>query len=106
MLTVLLVVLATHRLTVLVVSDRILATPRDRLQARFERRAEARTATVSRDEWQSPFAYLLSCEWCASIWIGGLVTGLTALTVGVALPVLTWLAASGVTGVLAELTDD
>lgn len=106
MLTVALVALATYRLTVLTVHDRITKRPREWAQLWFEARAEHRSGTVTSDEWQSSIAYLLGCPWCASIWVGGLVTGITALTVGVALPVLTWLAASAVTGFLCEVTDD
>lgn len=106
MLTVVLVALATYRLTHLVVSDTITKGPRETLQLRFEARKEKRSGTVTPDEWQSSIAYLLSCPWCASIWVGGLVTLITALTVGVALPVLTWLTASAVTGFLSEVTDD
>jgi hypothetical protein len=106
MLTVVLVCLATHRLTVLVVSDRLLEKPRTVLQRRFESARERRTGTVTRDTWQSPLAYLLGCPWCASIWVGGAVVAVTALTVGVPLPWLTWLTASSVTGVLAEVTGD
>lgn len=106
MLTVILVCLATHRLTRLVVEDEIAKRPREAIQRAFERRAEARTGTVSPDTWQSKAAYLFGCPWCASIWVGGAVVLATALTVGVSLPVLTWLAASTVAGALAEWTDD
>lgn len=49
------------------------------------------------DSWQS---YLSECAWCASVWVGGLLTLAVALTVGVALPLLVWPTASAITGQL------
>jgi hypothetical protein len=100
LLTVALICLATHRLTILVVEDRITARPRAYLQRRTESTYERRTGTVNDQEWQSAVAYLLSCPWCASIWIGAAVTAVTAYFTSVPSPVLVWLAASSVTGLL------
>lgn len=55
--------LATYRLTLLVTADELTAGPRDWLTGTLEARAERR----GRDE--SKLAYLLSCPWCASVWI-------------------------------------
>lgn len=102
LLAVSLIVLATHRLTVLVVEDKIpwVARPREWMQLRFEQAAEARTGTVTSEEWQSAVAYMLSCLWCMSIWLGGAVTLVTAQITDVPLPVLVWLTASSVTALL------
>jgi hypothetical protein len=100
LLTVALIALATHRLTLLVVEDRVTRRPRDFLQLRFERAYEKRTGTVSDQEWLSAGAYLLSCRWCMSIYVGGAVIAATAYFTSVPSPVLVWLAASSVTGLL------
>lgn len=100
-LIVLLVMLATHRLTYLVVADRITRGPREFVQNWAEARwYEAHSSAPESDEWQSKLAYLLSCPWCASIWVGGLVTLSAMWTVGVTAPLLVWLASSSVTGLL------
>lgn len=106
-LLILLTVLVTFRLTVLVTRDRITRVPRERLQGWAESRWERRTGRTSdTDEWQSEIAYLLSCPWCVSIWVGGATVLAVGLTHDLPAPILVWLAASGVTGLLAEVTDD
>lgn len=99
-ITLALIVLATHRLTVLAAEDEIAAVPREWVQHRFEQRVETRTGTVTTEVWQSSIAYMLSCIWCMSIWLGGAVTVVTAQITNVPLPVLVWLAASSVTALL------
>lgn len=37
-------------------------------------------------------AYLWTCMWCMPVWTSALVTGLTALTIGVPAPLLVWIA--------------
>ena len=37
-------------------------------------------------------AYLWTCMWCMPVWTSAVVTGLTALTIGVPAPFLVWLA--------------
>lgn len=106
LLVVVLVALATHRATVLLAEDKILDRPRLALQWRFERAVERRTGTVTDRTWQSPAAYMLSCRWCLSIWVGGVMTAAAVYTVGVPMPVMTWLAASSVTGVLKGSRED
>jgi len=54
----------------------------------------------------SSLAYLLECDWCVSVWVsGGLVTGLTYF-ISVPMPMLIWLAASTVTGLIATHEPD
>lgn len=100
-LVVLLVVLATHRLTYLAVADRITRGPREAVQNWVEARwYEGHPGAPESDEWQSKLAYFMSCPWCTSIWVGGLVTLGTMWTVGVTAPLLVWLASSSATCLL------
>lgn len=100
-LVVLLVMFATHRLTYLAVADRITRGPRELVQNWAEARwYEAHSGAPESDEWQSMLAYFLSCPWCASIWVGGLVTLGTTWTVGLVAPPLVWLASSSATCLL------
>lgn len=106
LLVVALVCLATHRLTLGVVEDRLTRRPRTAIQNHYERAYEQRTGRVDPDEWQSAVAYLLSCPWCMSIWVGGAVTAATVYLTSVPLPVLVWLASSSVTGLLGGQSRD
>ena len=84
-LTLVLVVLATYRLTRLITADRITEPLREWVNGR--------------SEWAG---YLVTCDWCLSIWIGPLVVipavlwPSTMVTVVVAA-----LSASAVTGLLS-----
>lgn len=102
---VLLLALATHRLTRLVTTDTITAPARERIQDAAEARWAARTGhPISAEHWGSRIAYALSCAWCSSMWVAaGLVAVMTAAGHPPAHPVLTALAASSVTGLLAAL---
>lgn len=104
-----LVALATYRLTRLVAVDRITQAPREWLQFRLEDRAMAQVAAPPKDpdQWQSMGAYLLGCMWCASVWVGGLVVLAAELFIGLSSPWwLVWPAASAVTGWLASNEGD
>lgn len=52
--------------------------------------------------WQ---AYLATCTWCASFYIGGLMTLGAWIATDVSVPILVWWASAGVTGVLLEAVD-
>lgn len=105
--TVVLAALATHRLTRLLVTDRILEAPRTRLQEVAEARWAARrgiTLDMEEPHWHSPAAFWLSCPWCAGLWVAAAVVA--ALAAGPhppAHPVLLALAASSITGLLSGL---
>lgn len=86
----LIMALVTYRLTRLVIEDRIFATPVARFQGWAESRWEKRQLDHARsqldpddptrdalfiapsedDQWRSPLAYLLSCPWCLSFYLG------------------------------------
>lgn len=53
--------------------------------------------------WQ---AYLVTCPWCVSVYVGGIVTGATDLVSEVPLPVWTWMAASVASGVISTVLSD
>lgn len=87
----LLVTVASYRLTRLVVEDSFPPALWLRERLTGESPAVARWRWVP--EWLSD---LVSCRWCASVWVAGGVTLLTAVWIGVPLPLLTWaFAASG-----------
>lgn len=47
-------------------------------------------------------AYYVTCPWCVGMWVSALIVGVDALVLGnLPYPVLLWLAASAVTGLLA-----
>lgn len=110
-LTVVLLTLATYRGTRLVVEDRLFGWDGVRLRIQgwaetrwIERQVpeEYRQAARDSDTWISPLAYLLSCYWCMSVWVGGVLTLATDLAVGLPTPALVWLTASAVTGLIAS----
>lgn len=47
-------------------------------------------------------AYLWECDWCTSMWMGGLLTYLTAFYVDLPYPWLVWLVTSAVTGLVTQ----
>ena len=89
-LTVVLVALATYRITRLLVRDSFppIAVQRARIEERW-----------GDGSWQ---AYLSTCTWCASVYVGGVVIGITDYITSVPLPGWTWAAASAVAGLLAS----
>lgn len=112
-----LVCLAVYRLTRLLVRDRI--TEKARL-------AVSRWACLRANPWaQTPedrrllfndiaanirplplLAYYVTCPWCVGMWVSALVIGVDALAyANPPYPVLLWLAASAVTGLLAALEE-
>lgn len=101
-LLVVLTVLAVHRITRLIIVDRITRRPVEAVQRRFELRRERQLGYRSEEEWLSGVAYLLGCRWCLSIWVGAAVVAAVDLTVGLPVPVLVWLAASSLTGILPD----
>jgi hypothetical protein len=115
----LLIALAVHRLTRIVTRDKfpLIAVPRYHVTNWFDPSDEYRDVyRVKHPDREGPkshwgifgssLAYLLECDWCVSVWVsGGLVTGLTYFT-SVPMPMLIWLAASTVTGLIATHEPD
>lgn len=77
-------VLATYRITRLIVNDTI--TEFIRVKIPFER-------------W---YGELIRCPWCTGVWVAGILTGLTCLFTSVPLPLLVWAAVAGGQGLLAS----
>ncbi len=105
-LLVALLILATHRLTRLLVQDELplVKIPRDRIANYFGRFDEAGNLVAGRQlgrvGWS--IAYVFGCPWCMSAWAGALIIYLTCQVTSVPVPVLVWAAASTVTGLIAS----
>lgn len=84
--------LAVFRLTRLFTRDTILSGPRDRFFKRFPPHS-------------SQLGYLLTCEWCLSIWLGSLFYLSSTIAPAPTRVIATILALSAVTGLLAAYED-
>jgi len=87
-ITIILVALSTYRLTRLITADRITQ--------------KLREAVIARGEM---VGYLATCDWCLSIWLAPIPTGLAVMFPGNRLILIGLLAlsASALTGLLASL---
>jgi hypothetical protein len=58
--------------------------------------------------FQRSFAYLITCDWCTSIWTSAAVTTFAMIFVGFTWPwwILLWLTASTATGLIAQREPD
>lgn len=107
-LTVFLIFLATHRLTRLAVADEvpIVKGPRDALIKFLDPTPQQRnTDPTAKGHWGNTgraLAYLLECPWCMSAYTGAAVVFVTDLFAAVPVPFLVWIAASSVTGLVAN----
>ncbi len=96
----LLVTVASYRLTRLIVDDTFppVAWVRERLTGE--------SSTASRWSWVPEWvSALVSCSWCASVWVAGGVTLLTAVWIGLPLPLLVWAVAASGAAWLSHLED-
>jgi len=120
-LLVLVLILATHRVTRIVTRDSIplVAVPREAFVQRWARFADAKTPEEKAlsiggkktNGFMASLAYLWECDWCASVWVAaGLTTGAYFLTPLGNQPwyfaVLVGLAASTSTGLIAQREPD
>ena len=108
LVTVILIALATYRISRFFAVDTLFEPVRLPVQEWFERRwlrrqpAEDQADMAASEQWNSKVSYLLSCPWCLSIWVGaGVVAGVDYLT-SVPLPMLVWLTSSAVAGFLSS----
>lgn len=85
--------LATYRLTKLVIDDEILREPRNVIMDRIQ---------ASSHPLAPKAYYFMTCPWCVSIWAAGGLLLLHKVSPNLAAVITTILAASGVSGVLAE----
>jgi hypothetical protein len=108
-LTVLLIFIATHRLTRLAVKDEVpvVKIPRDKAICFLDPTPQMVAAHPGlKGHWGNTgraLAYLLECPWCMSAYTGGMVVLTTDLFVSVPAPLLVWIAASTVTGLIGNL---
>lgn len=108
-LLVLLIFLATHRLTRLAVADEVpvVKIPRDAAIKFFDPTPQQRSVDpTAKGHWGNTgraLAYLLECPWCMSAYTGALVVFVTDLFVSVPAPFLVWIAASTVTGLIGNI---
>lgn len=102
---------ATARLTRLITTDRLTRRPRAAALAAAYRRVDVALppgfeeigAPVVLDDPQAPdLAYVLCCDWCASMWVGLLVVAARRFVPGVWDPIARALAASYLSGVVAS----
>jgi len=103
-----LIALVVFRLTRLVIADTVppLGWARTRL-LRFWR-PEAHEPDQYRPHWGGlgrSLAYLFTCPWCMSAWVGAITVWAFTLWVSVPLPVAAWIVSSAVTGLLATWED-
>lgn len=107
-LTVLLIFLATHRLTRLAIADEvpIVKVPRDAAIRFLDPTPEQLAANPTlKGHWGGTgkaLAYLLECPWCMSAYTGAVVVIGVDLATSLPLPWLVWGAASTVTGLIAD----
>ncbi len=107
-----LICLATHRATRFFTRDHfpLVAIPRERITNWWDPSPDWRAKHENaRPHWGllgRALAFLWECDWCLSMYVGaGIIWGVTQY-VSVPLPVLAWLMASTVTGLIATNEPD
>ncbi len=115
-----LISLATFRLTRLIIKDSFppIKTPRDAVlnwldpddEWKIEWLARHGTGLEPPDGHLGALgrslAYLITCPWCMSVWVGGGLTYVVTLYTSVPLPYLVWASACAVTGLLSLFDKD
>lgn len=86
-LLLLILILATHRVTRIIVDDSVLNAPRQWIF----------------DKGPGWLAELLSCHWCVGWWVAGATVGLTWLFQPIPLPGLWWPAVASGAGLIQRL---
>lgn len=115
-LTILLIFLATFRVTRLVIEDTFppVGVPREWIvnwwdpDSEWAHRYETRTGHPARAHWGAlgrSLRYLFSCPWCMSVWVGAGVVYAFTRFVEVPQPWAVWIASSAATGLLASLEE-
>lgn len=105
----LLLVLSVYRLTRLLIVDEFppIRIPREMLVAYLDpgedHKAKYKWAKPRWGQLGDSIAYLIECPWCMSIWLGALVVKVATWFASVPAPVLVWLAASAITGLIATI---
>lgn len=102
----LLATLAAYRVTRLVTTDKIAEPVTERIRWWFERRWYEKHDTGSDEEWNSKWAYMLSCPWCFGFWVSGVMSVLLSVAYGLDYLGIMWLAMSAGVGLLAKVDSD
>lgn len=117
-LLLLLLGLATHRATRFLTRDKlgIIAAPREVFTNRwatFDLNADGSKPNQKISVNGKPtnvvmrsLAYLWECDWCMSVWVGGILIFVTQSLISVPLPWLMWPAVSTITGLIAQRESD
>lgn len=106
--------LATHRITRLITRDAfpLIAIPREKFSNRwsvYDEPEEARGTPVhpkGTNLFMRSLSYLWECDWCTSVWVGGILTLVTSQIANVPLPWLVWPAVSSIAGLIAQREPD
>lgn len=93
-LSVILLILATFYVTYVVT------------QSDFPPIAFVRDHIIERWGLDGWLGYLSTCAWCASVYISAIFVIGTNQVTDIHLPLLVWLSAAGVTGILMEIIND
>lgn len=129
-MTVILAILATHRITRFITRDQLplIARPRRWIDRHWNPLPDQdawesylaspkRAKDIFRESlwqthgiksrptgWKRSIAYLIGCAWCTSIWVGAGVSVFVMVFIGLAWPwfVLLWLACSSATGLISQ----
>lgn len=105
-----LVLLATHRVTRFITRDKLplICVPREKFIQRWgtfvDNVGDQRKISINGKKtniFMSSLAYAWECDWCTSVWVGSGLTYLTWRWSDVMIWVLTALAASSATGLIA-----
>lgn len=102
----LLATLAAYRVTRLVTTDKIAEPVTERVRWWFENRWVAKHGSGSEENWNSKWAYMLSCPWCFGFWVSGVVSVLLSVAYGLDYLGIMWLAMSTGVGFLAKVDND
>ena len=105
-----------YRVSRFIVLDTMIEGTRDRFTAWLQTWPdnEGRRRVINKDEtpwlliplWRRKIVELVSCPWCVTVWVGGIVTLLTHFIVEpVPAPVWWWLAISSLALVIWAITD-
>lgn len=104
-LLILLIFLAVYRGTRLLVADALpfVSVPRRWLVRILDPRDEQRQRTepAPLGGFGRSIAYLITCEWCTSAYVGALIVWATTRWISVPVPLLVWAASSAFTGLTA-----
>src|SRR5262245_7208170 len=110
LLTYMLIILVTYRITRLIIEDRVppLGPLRDKIMLWWDPTGDPRAQEGMVAHWGylgKSLRYLFGCPWCMSVWVGAGVVYVFTLYVSVPLPYAAWIVAAAGAGLAATLED-